>query len=206
MRFTKIFGLLILLLACFYFTVPAQNNGAVKGKLRAENGGGIAGATVTARQEGEDVKTVKSDAKGNFQLAGLKPGLYNFTFEKSGYATGVRYNVEVKKNKEIDLGDRLFLTVDKGTQVIVNGSIYNQAGFGINGAKIEIERISADGKTRKIGSGYSGEFGEFNFRFPEGAALLRVTASAKGVSASKEVEVSSPAIYRVAITLNLEKQ
>jgi hypothetical protein len=99
MRFTKIFSLLILLLACSYFTVPAQNSGAVKGKLRAENGGGIAGATVTARQEGEDVKTVKSDAKGNFQLSGLKPGLYNFTFEKNGYATGVKYNVEVKKNK-----------------------------------------------------------------------------------------------------------
>lgn len=206
MKSLKNLSLLFLLFAFSSFAVFAQNTGGAKGKVRTMRGDGIAGATITARQEGEDVKTVRSDAKGNFELRGLKPGLYNFVIEKSGYATGVRYNIEVKKDKQVDLGDRLFLTVDKGTQVIVNGSVYNQAGFGINGAKIEIERVSADGKTRKIGSGYSSEFGEFNFRFSEGAARFRITASAKGVSASKEIEVDNPAIYRVAITLNLEKQ
>jgi hypothetical protein len=205
MKFLKNSVLFVFLLTISSLFVFAQNTGSAKGKVRTSRGDAISGATITAKKEGEDVKSVKTDAKGNFQLNGLKPGLYNFVFEKNGYATGVKYNVEIKKDKEANLGDRLILTVDKGTQVIINGSVYNQAGFGIYGAKIEIEKILEDGKTRKVSSGYSGEFGEFTFRFPEGAARFRITASAKGASASKEIEVSTAAIYRVAITLNLEK-
>ena len=205
MKFLKNSVLFVFLLTFSAPFVFAQNTGSAKGKVRTSRGDGISGATIIARQEGEDVKSVKTDAKGNFELKGLKPGLYNFVFEKNGYATGVKYNVEIKKDKEANLGDRLVLTVDKGSQVIINGSVYNQAGFGIYGAKIEIEKILEDGKTRKVSSGYSSEFGEFNFRFPEAAARFRITATAKGASASKEVEVSTAAIYRVAITLNLEK-
>lgn len=205
MKFLKNSVLFVFLLAFSAPFVFSQNTGSAKGKVRTSRGDAISGATVIARQEGEDVKSAKTDAKGNFELNGLKPGLYNFVFEKSGYATGVKYNVEIKKDKEANLGDRLILTVDRGTQVIINGSVYNQAGFGIYGAKIEIEKILEDGKTKKVSSGYSSEFGEFNFRFPEGAARFRVTASTKGASASKEIEVSTAAIYRVAITLNLEK-
>lgn len=205
MNFLSNFVLFIFLVSFSGFAIFAQNPGGAKGKVRSHRGDGLAGATITARQDGEDVKSVKSDTKGNFALKGLKPGLYNFVFEKSGYATGVKYDVEIKTDKEVNLGDRLVLTVDKGTQVIINGSVYNQAGFGIYGAKIEIEKLSADGTAKKVTSGYSSEFGEFNFRFPQGAARFRVTASAKGVSASKEIEVENPAVYRVAITLNLEK-
>ncbi len=206
MKFLKNSVLFIFLLAFSSFAAFAQNTGGAKGKVRTSRGDGLSGATVTARQDSEDVKSVKSDAKGNFELKGLKPGLYNFVFEKNGFSTGVKYNVEIKKDKEVNLGDRLVLTVDKGTQVIINGSVYNQAGFGIYGAKIEIEKISADGKKRKVSSGYSSEFGEFNFRFSEGTARFRVTASAKGVSASKEIEVDNPAVYRVAITLEMPKR
>lgn len=205
MKFFRFSILFIFLLAFSSLFVFAQNTGSAKGKVRTSRGDAISGAIVTARQDGEDVKSGKTDAKGNFELVGLKPGIYNFVFEKNGYATGIKYNVEIKKNKEANLGDRLYLTVDKGTQVIINGSVYNQAGFGIYGAKIEVEKISEDGKAKKVSSGYSSEFGEFNFRFAEGTALYRITASAKGASASKEIEVSAAAIYRVAITLTLEK-
>lgn len=203
MKFLKIIVLFIFLISISGLTIFAQNSGGAKGKVRTPRGDGLAGATITARQDGEDVKSVTSDSKGNFKLSGLKPGLYNFVFEKSGYATGVKYDIRVENNKEVNLGDRLVLTVDKGTQVIINGSVYNQAGFGIYGAKIEIEKLSADGTAKKVTSGYSSEFGEFNFRFPQGAARFRVTASVKGVSASKEIEVENPAVYRLAITLDL---
>lgn len=204
MKFLIYLFTISVLVAASSFAAHAQSGGA-KGKVRNSRGDGLSGATVTARIDGDDIKSVKTDAKGNFELNGLKSGTYNFVFEKSGFSTGVKYNVEIKGDKQVNLGDRLVLTVDKGTQVIINGSVYNQAGFGIYGAKIEIERILEDGKTKKVASGYSAEFGEFNFRFSEGAARFRVTASAKGVSASKEVTVDSPAVYRLAITLILEK-
>jgi hypothetical protein len=183
-----------------------QSTGGVKGKVRAPSGGGIAGATVTARQKGQDIKTATSDSKGEFVLDGLESGLYNLAFSKDGYSSGILYNVEVRKNKITNLPDRLILSTDQGTQVIVKGSVFNQNGVSLYGAKVEIERVSDGGSSRKVGSGYTSEAGEFTFRFPEGAAKFRVTASAKGVSASKEVSVNEAAIYRLAITLDLSKE
>lgn len=183
----------------------AQETGGVKGKIRNIKGDGISGATITARLKGEDVKSVKSDTKGNFELIGLQPGIYNFVIEKSGYGTGVKYNVEIKKKNTISLGDNLVLMVDQGTLVLINGSVYNQDGRSITGAKIEIEKVNSDGSTKKLGSGYTNVSGEFTFRQPQGTAIFRITASVKSVSASKEVSVDSAGVYRLAITLNLPK-
>jgi hypothetical protein len=183
-----------------------QSTGGVKGKVRAR-GGGVAGATVTARQKGQDIKTVTTDAKGEFVMDGLEDGLYNLAFSKDGYSSGVLYNIEVKKNKITNLPDRLILTTDQGTQVLVKGSVFNQDGVSLYGVEVKIERISEGGSMKKVGSGYTSQAGEFTFRFPEGAAKFRVTASAKGVSASKEISVSGEAaIYRLAITLNIPRE
>lgn len=194
-----------MLLAFSSVFAAAQETGGVKGKVRTTRGDGIGGVGVTARLNDADVKSAKSDDKGNFVLSGLKPGIYNIVFDKNGYGSAVKYNVEIKKDKVKDLGDRLILNIDLGTQVIVKGSVFDQNGRSIFGAKIEIQKISGDGSTRKIGAGYTSESGEFTFKFSEGAAKFRITASAKGASASKEIEVDSAAIYRTAITLNLTK-
>jgi hypothetical protein len=198
--------------------IVAQDTGGVKGKVRAANGDGISSATVTARQNGEDVKSVASDAKGNFVLENLKPGNYNIVFNKSGYSSGVLYNVEVKKKKTSDLGGRLILTVDQGTQVIIKGTVFDSAGRSIAGVKVDIEKVLSDGSTKKINSSYTSSGndpgvrggdgnarGEFTFRFSEGAAKYRITASMKDSTASKVIEVDNAAIYRLAITLNPTK-
>lgn len=200
------------------FSAIAQETGGVKGKVRSPKGEGIAAAIVTARQNNEDVKSTTADAKGNFVLENLKPGAYNLVFSKSGYSSGVLYNVEVKK-KISDLGGRLILTVDRGTQVIIKGTIFDQTGRSIAGVKVDIEKISSDGSTNKIGSTYTSSGndpgirggdgsarGEFTFRFSEGAAKYRVTAKMKNFTASKEIEVDSAAIYRLALTLNQSKE
>lgn len=200
----SVFSMAIFLLLFCGFAF-AQDTGTLKGKVRTTKGDGIAGVTVSARQKGEDVKTVTSDNKGNFVIDGLKPGLYNLAFTKNGYSSGVLYNIEVKKKKEIDLGDRLVLGLDQGTLVLIKGSVFNQDGVSVFGAKIEVSKINGDGSIKKVGSGYSSEGGEFTFKFPQGAAKYRVTATVKGISASKEIEVESAAIYRLAITLKVEK-
>lgn len=180
----------------------AQSTGGIKGKVRDTKGKGISGVTITVRQKGEDLKSVKSDSKGEFVMEGLKPGMYNVVFERDGYGSGVLYNVEVQKKKVGDLGNRLVMRVDQGTLVIINGSVFNQFGGSVYGAKIEIEKISG-GSSKNVGSSYTSQSGEFVFRFPEKSERFRITASAKGVSSSKEIEVSEAAIYRLAITLEL---
>ena len=181
----------------------AQSTGGVKGKVRTTRGNGIASATVTARQKGVDVKSVKANSNGEFVLAGLSSGRYNLVFEAPGYSSGVLYSVEVNKNKTSELGDRLILTQDQGNMIILKGSVFTKEGFSIPGAKVEIEKVSSDGSTRSLGSIYSSESGEFTFR-PQSASKLRVTATYKGVSSSKEIDVDDPAIYRLAITLDIQ--
>ena len=75
----------------------------------------------------------------------------------------------------------------------------------VTGAKVEVEEIAADGSTRKIGSYYTDSSGEFSFRRKPGKSKLRVTASLKGVNASKDLDVEEAAIYRVAISLDLSR-
>ena len=190
---------------CLLPSAFAQSTGGVKGKVRTSDGGGIAGANVTARQKGNDVKTATANAKGEFVLDGLDSGLYNLVFDASGYSSGVLYNIEIKKNRVQDLGERLMLSTDKGTQVIVNGSVFYKEGTSVTAAKVELETVNSDGSTKKLASGYTSSNGEFTFRMKPGNAKLRLTAKFNGVTGSKDIEVSEAAIYRLAITLDLSR-
>ncbi len=186
-------------------TADAQSTGGVKGKVRTSNGSGIAGATVTARQKGNDVRSATANSKGEFLLDGLESGLYNLVFDANGYSSGVLYNIEIKKNKVQNLGERLMLSTDRGTQVIVNGSVFYREGTSVTAAKVELESVNSDGSTKKLASGYTSSNGEFTFRMKPGNAKLRLTAKFNGAAASKEIEVSEAAIYRLAITLDLSR-
>jgi uncharacterized GH25 family protein len=189
---------------CSLLTVYAQGGG-IKGKVRNPKGGGIAGATVTARQDGKDVRSVRSDAKGNFVMEGLRSGVYNIVFDADGYSSGVKYGVEVEK-KVRDLGDRLILGVDPGNQIILKGLVFFKEGFSVTGAEVTIEKVNADGSTKEITETFSDSSGEFAYRVPSsGISKLRVTAKYKAASASKEIEIGGPAIYRLAITLDISK-
>lgn len=183
----------------------AQDTGGAKGKVRNLNDQGVADATISARQKGVDLKTVRSDAKGNFVIDGLEPGLYNLAFEARGYSAAVQYNVEIKKGKVRDLGDRLILMVDRGSRVIIRGSVFFKDGFIAGGAKVVVERVNADGSTKKLGEAYTNEMGEFSFSQPEGSAKLRIRASFKDGKASKDIDVDSAQVYRTALNLDIDR-
>lgn len=200
-------GALVFFLAAFFLLpgIYAQDTGGVRGKVRMVSGNGIANASITARKNGADVKSVTADGKGNFVLDGLEAGVYNIVFDAPRYSAGVLYNVEIKKKKVSDLGDRLILTPDQGLFVIVRGSVFYKEGVSLPGAKVEVEEVNADGSTKKLGSTLTNISGEFVYKRPEGAAKLRVKASFKGVTDSKDIEVNSAMIYRLAITLDISR-
>lgn len=202
----------IFLQAVFLFTIcclPAiaysQSTGGAKGKIRNSRGDAIVGVSVTARLDSKDVSTVKSNAKGEFKIEGLEPGVYKFVFDAPGYASAVSNSTEVRRGKTVDLGDRLILLVDKGTLVIIQGSVFFKDGTSVTGAKVEVEKINADGTTRSFPAVWTNVAGEFTFRQPEGHGKYRFTAKYKDKSAGKEIEVESAAVYRHAITLNMER-
>ena len=196
----------IFLLAAFCFLPSAFAQGGIKGKVRNNKGSSIAGATVTARLSGKDVKTVKADSKGYFTMQGLDAGTYNIVFDADGYASGVKFGVQIKDGSVRDLGDRLILSVDQGTQIVIKGSVFFREGTSVTAAKVEIERINDDGSTKSLGSTYTSSSGEFTFRPPPGAMKIRVTAKYKGTSGSKEIaDIVNAGIYRTAITLDISR-
>ena len=198
--------LLLFLLSAFCLLPSVFAQGGIKGKVRNNKGNGIAGASVTARLDGKDVKTVNTDSKGNFLMEGLKSGTYNVAVDADGYSMGVKYGVEIKNGSVRDLGDRLILAVDQGTVVIIKGSVFFKEGTSLTAAKIEFERINADGSTKNLGSTYSNYSGEFSFRPPVGVTKVRITAKYKGVEGSKEIsDMTNAGIYRTAITLDISR-
>ncbi len=206
MKVLQKFSLVLLFSVVFGAFAVAQETGSVKGKVRTQDGDKIAGATITVRSDGDDLKSTTSDSKGEFKLSGIAPGRYNLVFEKKGFSSGILYNVEIRSKKTNNLKDRLILSIDQGTLIIVEASVFNQNGISLYGAKVEIEEIYSDGKTKKVGSGYSSRDGDIVFRFKERPTKYRITASVKDKSATKEIEVNEAAIYRTAITLDLSKK
>lgn len=185
--------------------VAAFSQGGVKGKVMSNRGAGIPNASVTARQDGKEIKTVHADAKGNFVLSGLRSGVYSLLFDADGFTSGLLQGVEVKGDGVRDLGSRLVLMPDQGTLIIVNGSVFYKEGISLGGAKIEIERINDDGSTKKLATLYTTPRGEFTYRMAEQNAKLRITAKFKEAVGSKEVVVNTAAMYRLAITLDISR-
>ena len=200
-------GLLQLcLVLIFAATSFAQTTGGVKGKVRNSRGDAISGATITARRDSNDLKTVTANGKGEFVLDGLEAGVYSFVIDAKGYAAAIRYNFEVQKGKIRSLGDNLMLFVDRGTLVIIQGSVFYKDGTSVAGAAVRIDRVEADGSVKNITTVYTNISGDFTIRRPEGKAKYRFTAKYKDSTASRELEVESAAIYRTAVSLPINRQ
>ena len=67
--------------------------GAVNGSVRDGAGAPIANATVTLR--GPVSLSTRTDAKGNFTIANVPPGIYDFSSRKTGYTTATEASVAV---------------------------------------------------------------------------------------------------------------
>jgi hypothetical protein len=198
---------LLLTASAFLYSLPVQGQmtGGVKGKVRNSNGNTIAGASITARVNGKDLRTAHTDKKGEFVLQGLEPGVYSFVFDANGYQSGVKSGIEVAGGKTRDLGDRLILAPDRGSFVIITGSVFDRGGHSLPDAEVRIDRLKADGSAKKLVTLYSNGVGEFAHRQAPGEQRFRVTASFGGKTASKEIQVDTAAIYRVALSLDVDR-
>jgi hypothetical protein len=176
--------------------------GGIEGKVKNRNGDGIAGAVVTIRKDGKDLKSGKADAKGKFKITGVRSGKYNIVFDADGYTAGALFDVEIKDGHTRDLGDGLILYVDLGTQVIVRGHVFDRNGFILPGAKVEMYVRKGDSKFKKVTDSYSNGDGEFGFRHDQkGVNTVRIVAKYKGVTGTKDIPIDIAAVYRTAITL-----
>lgn len=198
-------ALCLLLLFALPLTAQQPATGGLRGRVKV--GAGTPEAIhVTVRQGDREVKTARTNAKGEFEVTGLAPGRYGLTFRKQGLQVGRMENVEVRAGKPASLKDKLFLPVDEGAVAFIRGSVFDPAGRGFAGARVELELINGDGTSKKLDSRVTNGLGQFGFRLTPEAARYRLTARAGGMqTATSEVAVDGAAIFRTALTLAPEK-
>jgi hypothetical protein len=180
-----------------------KTTGGFKGKVRAENGSTIAGVTVIVRQGERELTRVETNRKGEFVIAGLKPGAYGLTFRKAGLSTGTIEDEEVRAGRVREL-DRLVLGVDDASIAFVRGSVFTASGRSAPGVRVELYRVEADGSEKKVAERISSEeTGEVRFRVSPEPAKYRIVAKARGgeMVRSEIVNVDGAAIYRTAVSL-----
>lgn len=204
MLFRKTFGAFVLALllsaSCFG---QDKTTGGIKGKVRVDSNSTAAGVDVIVRQGEREVKRAETNAKGEFVVAGLQPGLYGITFRKPGLSVGSLERVEVRAGKTRSLGERLFLPIDTGSLAFVRGSVFNEAGRSISGARVEIALVQPDGTAKKLDARITNEIGLFVFRLTPERARYRITVKADDMeTATQEVEVEGPGRNNIAITIH----
>ncbi len=177
-----------------------KTTGAIRGKVRVEQGspGGVA---VIVLQGEREVTRATTDKRGEFTIAHVVPGVYGVKFRKPGLSVGSIDGLEVKAGKTRGLHD-LILGIDEGSIAFLRGSVFTESGRSVPGVRIELARILSENSLQKIDARVTGETGEFVFRLSPESAKYRVTAKAEGAQlVSKDVEIDSAAVYRVALTL-----
>ena len=202
MRLNRLsFAAALLLLSSVVCLAQNKNTGAIKGKVRVEKGS-PAGVAVILSQGETEVTRATSDKHGDFMIARVAPGVYSVTLRKPGLTVGSIPNIEVKADKTRSLGDHLYLSVDEGSIAFIRGSVFTEAGRSVPYVRVELARILTGDSTEKIDTRVTGETGEFVFRLPPDVAKYRVTVKADGAQpVSKDVDVDSAAVFRVALTL-----
>jgi hypothetical protein len=192
----------VVCLLIFSVACPGQDKttGAIKGKVRVEQGspGGVAVILLDGDRE---VMRAATDKKGEFTISRVVPGVYAVKFRKPGLSVGSIDGLEVKAGKTRALHD-LILGIDEGSIAFLRGSVFTESGRSVPGVRVELARVVAENSLQKIDARVTGETGEFVFRLPPETAKYRVTAKAEGAQVvSKDVEIDSAAVYRVALTL-----
>jgi hypothetical protein len=183
-------------------TSLAQDKGTatIRGKVRAEQGS-ASGVAVILLQGDQEVTRVATDKKGEFTIARIVPGSYSVTFRKPGLAIGSIPELSLKAGQKRVLHD-LVLGIDEGSIAFLRGSVFTESGRSVPGVRVELARIVAENSIQKIDSRITGETGEFVFRLSPETARYRVTVKAdKAEPVSKDVEIDSAAVYRVALTV-----
>lgn len=201
---TQLKSLLVigLLLVCSLI-VFAADKGAIRGKIVDEAGKAIKNAHIQAEREGTVVTATNSNDKGEFILADLSPGEYLLSLEAEGYKSAQLVRKQkVEAGKTTKVNDNIALEKLQSA-TLIRGAVFNDRGFSLPGAKVEIERLNITNKDDKFRKDYlANDVGQFAFRLPNATGQYKLTASASGFeTTSKTVEISAGEVRNIAISL-----
>src|SRR6266480_5540287 len=87
----------VILFVLLMLPASARAQAAITGVVKDASGGVLPGVTVEAASPAliEKVRSVTSDATGQYKIVDLRPGTYTVTFSITGFSTVKREGVEV---------------------------------------------------------------------------------------------------------------
>jgi hypothetical protein len=86
---------------------PVQISGSISGEATDDaDGSALAGVTISAQQDGDEVLSTRTQADGSYKLIPLREGLYDLVASRSGYAP--QYLEDVRVLRERDTPDQDF--------------------------------------------------------------------------------------------------
>jgi uncharacterized membrane protein len=205
MQRRAIFAVIGLLIAITL--AQGAERGSIRGKVENEAGKGVNGAAVLAEREGAEPVRTTTNSKGEFKLD-LEPGEYTLSVEAEGYKNvELLHKQRVEGGKTTKIEGKITLAASTSSSLI-RGAVFDERGFSLPGATVEIERVAGAGKTgagkeEKLRKQYTTNgAGEFAFRLPDNGGEYRLTASARGFeTATQTVELQPGESRSVAFSL-----
>jgi outer membrane receptor protein involved in Fe transport len=95
-------SLFAIAMLCFAAGAMAQSTATLQGTIKDEKGALVAGARVTARNQGTGIeRTAQTDTDGNYQMAALPVGAYSIEVEASGFKRQSVSNLSVEVGRTI---------------------------------------------------------------------------------------------------------
>ena len=115
------FRKICLIAVCMFFLViesPAQTtNGLMTGTITDPSGAVVPGVQVTVTNQGtNEVRNTTTDSNGYYIVPQLRPGVYNVSTAKQGFATVERPSVQLQVNQSLTLN--VTLTVSATAQTV----------------------------------------------------------------------------------------
>src|SRR4051812_8884111 len=114
----------------------AQVSGRISGFVRDPSGANIAGASVTAVSDEQQLtRTVQSDTTGFFNLLAMPPGVYTVTVESAGFERTTQTGVRLALGESLRIDRALRLTGEisqvnvESTAALVNTTNQTLSGF-----------------------------------------------------------------------------
>ncbi len=96
------FVLFVLLIAPLYS--HGQDLGSILGRVTDPEGAGVAGAQVTAIQEGTGFsRAATTDTEGLYVIPSLQPAIYDLTFEAKGFSTSKEHAITLLADQSLTL-------------------------------------------------------------------------------------------------------
>jgi len=116
---------LCFVLGAWQYALAQSINGSIKGSVVDEQGGAIAGAsvTVTSKETGSQRNAVTNE-EGRYNFTGLPVGTYSIKIEKSGFASTSKDNIQVNVAESAEINfDLATGTVEAQVEVTAAGEL-----------------------------------------------------------------------------------